>query len=1756
MKKKLAWLLVVCMILQLSAVTVYAEGETNIPGTVTDESMSGEGETAADQGVQDENTADTGQEGNDSAEDAESGLGMEDENGLLQDSGTVEPEAVQNAEEGENKAEDGGIPENTDGSGPHVGNLSVELVCTLPVSGIVSRLGEMKVVLAQGGTEISGGSFTVQNEEEGKASAQIENLPEGTYDLLVLGGGFAYSQSIDIQHANQQIRLVDMTAVIDTETAHPGTYGYGDFNSDGFVDEADRALLLDAVSSGSEETAYDLNGDSVVDLADLQWFTYSYEKEQVEASVLRTAVIDETKIEAKVADNSVLAEGNSVADVLTGNGSISVKPVSEEAISNENPVEISIDLTGQNGAVAGGITIAPPEGSENVIKAGSIEITYLDENGVEQTTTALIGGAAAYYRARTEARVTQEADGTLVVNLGSQIAVKKITIKVTETGSNKLADIAKVEFLNDMESRIPAPVMNIPDNLSVVPGNKKFTLTWDAQINVSGYEVRISHEDQTIVIPASVNRLLVSSFGSEKLKNSEVYRVSVQSVNGEWSSGYSEEINAVPQAEKAPDAPENVSVTGGYRLLDISWKKMEDTDYYTLYYRVKGETEYQKTEDITKNSYRLTGLENKTTYEICLTGTNECGTSGKSTVYIGTTMDIDPPVTSNYKLINTENGVGNATSHIVKVDYEKNSRPEKEMAIVDHDYASSWIFPSWDAGGFNDGKPSPVVEFDQAYEMNRITVIPDAGQVGEYAYAKTRYWDENGNMNQVDGFLTVKKSTNGKTYYELWFDQPFTAKKVQVNLAQYWAGNNSVSIAEMKFYYYDSIDEEVEALYADALHVTLAEGVTKEQIDNLLERVNTKDEVSGEYHPRRDLLLREIENAKKIFEAEHLSQPIQVDTSIIKSKDNVLKMASGLNSWQPLGIVAHEGEELAVYVGRENAAMGANTQVRLIATQYHAESGSWSKVIVSNLKQGQNIVTMPSISNFDTEHGGSLYVEFTGNNSNLNIQIRVSGGSKIPMLDLSRLTTEEEKRAAVTAYVEELNAYVPEIEEQHNSLHLGKDETHCNYEYEPKNCILGATEIVLDKVMYSVSAKQILAGIEKNSGIESQAEALCQSLEAMDQMVTLFYQHKGLTDQPVPENYGANNSFPVSRLNIRYMRMFAGAFMYAGGLHIGIEWGSIPGLAKSQPIVSENGKYVSGHLFGWGIAHEIGHIINQPDYAIAEITNNYFSILAQADETNEKVRFKYPDVYEKVTSGTKGKAASVFTSLGMYWQLHLAYDNGYNYKTYDKYDEQFNNIFFARVDAYARNTSLAGNGLSLDGADTDNKLMRLSCAAANKNLLTFFEKWGMTPDEGTIAYASQFDEETRNICYITDEARAYRLEGQAGMPSGTKVTAEMQHEDNSKQVTITLSNNAPDQNAMLGYEIYRNGKVIGFVEANAGGTEFTDTIATDNNKVFTYEVVGYDKLLNTTEKAALAPVKISHDGSVSKKLWSVTTNMTSADDRQEEGSDDNPEPETVSAVSAVYNDDYKDNYVGTADKTPELVISFNEMIAAAGMKITAPKGSSEAVKKYEVYISQNQSDWTLAKAGTLSYDDKGTALVYFSKEDDSWMYTYDASYLKLVVKGQKTVEISEIDILGPAGDNVEILEKGIGILKTDYIYDANREDGKIPKGSLIFTGEYKGNPAYNVVKLYDENGNIIGGSQIIFAEVPEKGELGEISSGTWVYYIEPEAFENMVASGNLPVSVRAELYRVDDAHTNEGERLVSDTLSVTLPETLPDIEIH
>ena len=62
-----------------------------------------------------------------------------------------------------------------------------------------------------------------------------------------------------------------------------------------------------------------------------------------------------------------------------------------------------------------------------------------------------------------------------------------------------------------------------------------------------------------------------------------------------------------------------------------------------------------------------------------------------------------------------------------------------------------------------------------------------------------------------------------------------------------------------------------------------------------------------------------------------------------------------------------------------------------------------------------------------------------------------------------------------------------------------------------------------------------------------------------------------------------------------------------------------------------------------------------------------------------------------------------------------------------------------------------------------------------------------------------------------------------------------------------------------------------------------------------------------------------------------------------------------------------------------------------------------------------------------------------------------------------------------------------------------------------------------------------------------------MSDGTWVYYVRPEHWDP--ESLKSLDGVRGELYRVDDALTLSGERIVSDTMVIKIPETLPEITL-
>ena len=340
------------------------------------------------------------------------------------------------------------------------------------------------------------------------------------------------------------------------------------------------------------------------------------------------------------------------------------------------------------------------------------------------------------------------------------------------------------------------------------------------------------------------------------------------------------------------------------------------------------------------------------------------------------------------------------------------------------------------------------------------------------------------------------------------------------------------------------------------------------------------------------------------------------------------------------------------------------------------------------------------------------------------------------------------------------------------------------------------------------------------------------------------------------------------------------------------------------------------------------------------------------------------------------------------------------------------------------------------------------------------------------------------------------------------------------------------------------------------GSHYTDTITTVNNRTIAYQITAVDQFLNRSQPMTLPAVKISHDGSYDKSLWTVTTNMTSADDTTPDAGEQDPcEPEPVSAISRVVDNNKNTTYTGRADGEAVITLNFGKTLAVTGLKYTVTGGTP--IRDYEIQIPAAEGGWQTLATGTFTGGEVST--VYFRNENnDPWVCTYDAAQLRLVVKAPAgEISVSELDVLGPTGDNVELLSSGIGTLSAPYVYEESTGQA-IPEGSLVFTGSYKGNPAYNVVLLYDENGNVVGGvdaegsivaHQIILAPHPQNGQLGEVSEGYWVYWIEPQDLEGMT----MPETVRVELYRVDNATTNEGQRLTSDTLAVTMPDPLPSL---
>ncbi len=536
-------------------------------------------------------------------------------------------------------------------------------------------------------------------------------------------------------------------------------------NADGEIDDTDKKLLVDKIDSkeiydeNDKEIPGDLNLDGQVDLEDLNYFVQGYFKpgESKEAGATIETIVPASAIKSK-ADEKTKAEG---LDYLSrGEGGAKLSTANGNPISKENPVTVEFEF--EEGVYSDGIVIDSSE--ENPIETGDlrIEYTYKDESGkvVEADPVQVPLTQHDVHTLLTYEGVDVQKDeyGNIVINLGSQIAVKRVTFTITGTRkNNNLAEISRVEFVNGMENRIPEPPRDIPNLHEPVAGNKSFTVSWDLSVNVTGYEVKIKGpvgeeenlETVEVIVPVRGCFLSVSSLNEGKLVNKQEYEVSVQSVNGAWKSGYSQIRKVTPKVDKKPDAPDYVSVVGRYKAIDVSWKKTKDTDYFHVYYKEAGEDAFTKIEEkIEDSKYTIQDLKDKADYDIYVTGVNSEGESNPSKVYTASTQDPKPAQMPKYKLLNRADE-GKVSEKIVSakfggggmVDSPLDTEKDTAWGAVDNSPTSHYFMNTWDGGGYNPmGGRGLTFEFDKAYKMDRLALQEVTPQSQNYGYAQVRYW--------------------------------------------------------------------------------------------------------------------------------------------------------------------------------------------------------------------------------------------------------------------------------------------------------------------------------------------------------------------------------------------------------------------------------------------------------------------------------------------------------------------------------------------------------------------------------------------------------------------------------------------------------------------------------------------------------------------------------------------------------------------------------------------------------------------------------------------------------------------------------------------------------------------------------------------------------------------------------------------------------------------------------------------------------
>lgn len=466
----------------------------------------------------------------------------------------------------------------------------------------------------------------------------------------------------------------------------------------------------------------------------------------------------------------------------------------------------------------------------------------------------------------------------------------------------------------------------------------------------------------------------------------------------------------------------------------------------------------------------------------------------------------------------------------------------------------------------------------------------------------------------------------------------------------------------------------------------------------------------------------------------------------------------------------------------------------------------------------------------------------------INVYVDVAEGEPTPTLLYKQSLTQHGGATSFQLKPGKNEITIPEINYESNGIPKdviqGGDLFFTNYRSDnqkraPKVRIEGASKypvFILGKSDENEVMKELEAYVEKikaepNTTPNIFAVSSNKSLEFVQATYALdWYKKNNKTPKYTAEQWdqyiadamgfwGFDNSKDVnSDFNFRIMPMVknlsGGAFMNAGNGVIGIRPGN------QDAILAANK--------GWGVAHELGHNFDTGGRTIVEVTNNMMPLFFES-KFKTKTRITDQNIWENNTYPKVGlddysnnelynKADSThLAQLAPLWQLYL-YDNTF----YGKFERQFRERDFGnknREDIYKSWVVAASDAMELD-------------------LTEFFARHGIRVDDKVKEDLAKYPKPDKKIYYLNDLAMNYKGDG---FTDNAKVSVSTSGSNGNIKLSFSVDDENKDN--ILGYEIRRDGKYVGFTSNDS----FVDTNSNlDEDGV--YVVTPYDRKLNTLKQ--------------------------------------------------------------------------------------------------------------------------------------------------------------------------------------------------------------------------------------------------------------------------------------------------------------------